>query len=309
MFISPVLRGLRQILSRAPAVMKNSANTALAYPMLGRSLAASSFIPSFNNINHSPLLTGFSQPKASFGTFKINRSQKPFKRWRIVRGDRVYVRSGKDKGKSGTVIRVYRKSNLVLVRGINIKFKRMKANMEKDQKGGVKTIIHPVHVSKLMLIDPESGKPVRIRFGFLADGKKVRISKKSGTIVPKPALAVYQVKVRNKNKVDGPKDTPGDKVLEITYKGEDFDKIKREFEEFIQQKERREKLLVFKEQFYGSVYHQGDWYIGREEVVFVCFFEIVCLLIGQLKLKLPVLYPFEKHTCLLYTSPSPRDQA
>ena len=83
--------------------------------------------------------------------------------------------------------------------------------------------MHPVHVSKVSLIDPETGKATRVRKGFLESGDTVRISKKSGLIIEKNKKPAYQVKVRNKNKVDGVKDTPPQKMLEVTYKGENFD--------------------------------------------------------------------------------------
>eukprot|EP01017_Pseudomicrothorax_dubius_P047261 TRINITY_DN8461_c0_g1_i1.p1 TRINITY_DN8461_c0_g1~~TRINITY_DN8461_c0_g1_i1.p1 ORF type:complete len:205 (+),score=76.21 TRINITY_DN8461_c0_g1_i1:58-615(+) len=180
-------------------------------------------------------------------SFKIDRGQVVFKRWRIVRGDKVFVRNGKDKGKTGKVIRVYRKKNQLLVQGVNVKLQRVKGQAEKDTLGGVRQKVHPIHVSKCMLIDPSTGKPTKIRFGFLTDGQKVRISKTTNTIIPKPVFPGSSPKVRNKNKIDGPKDTPPEKVIEVTYQGEDFAKIKREFEEFIREKERRERLLVFQE--------------------------------------------------------------
>mmetsp|Transcript_71487 Transcript_71487/g.108075 ORF Transcript_71487/g.108075 Transcript_71487/m.108075 type:complete len:91 (+) Transcript_71487:86-358(+) len=86
---------------------------------------------------------------------------------------------GKDKSKIGKVIRVYRKSNQILVSGINQKMKRYATDIEKDLKGGIRPKLKPVHVSNVALIDPESGKPTRVRFGYLEDGTKVRISKKS----------------------------------------------------------------------------------------------------------------------------------
>ena len=99
----------------------------------------------------------------------------------------------------------------------------------------------------MSLIDPETGKPTRVRFGFLQDGKKVRISTKSGSIIEKPFDHGFKQEVRNKNKIDGMLDTPAEKVLQVTYKGEDFDAIKRDFEKYIAEKERKEKLLVFKD--------------------------------------------------------------
>jgi len=204
---------------------------------------SSAFPLSAPSLSNNVAMSFFNVPVRNFGLQK----QVTFPKWRIVRGDRVGIIAGKDKGKQGTVLRVYRKKNQVLISGINQKIKRVKADMEKDQKGGVKSIIHPVHVSNVQLVDPESGKTTKTRFGYLATGEKVRISKSTGTIIPKQMLAVYNQKNRNKNKVDGPKDTTGATALEVTYRGEDFDKIKAEFEDFIKEKERKEKLLVFRD--------------------------------------------------------------
>lgn len=81
--------------------------------------------------------------------------------------------------------------------------------------------------------------------GYTEEGVKVRVSKLSNSLVEKPvALTVEQ---RNKNKVDGMKETAANKVLEVTYKGEDFAVIKAQFDAWVKQKEEKEKLLVFPE--------------------------------------------------------------
>ena len=108
---------------------------------------------------------------------------------------------------------------------VNIKMKRVKGSDENP--GGIKQLIHPIHVSNANLIDPESGQPTRVRRGFLGDGQKVRIAKRSGSIIPKPEVPSYQS--RQKDKVDGVKDTDVRTVMQVTYQGEDFGKIKREF--------------------------------------------------------------------------------
>lgn len=108
--------------------------------------------------------------------------------------------SGKEKGKRGIVKKVYRKSNLVMVEGINKKLKKVKSSIEEEIKGGIKIIYHPLHVSTLALIDPVYDKPTRIKFGFLQDGKRVRVSKKSGSIIEKPMLPEFNPKIRNKDK-------------------------------------------------------------------------------------------------------------
>lgn len=171
--------------------------------------------------------------------------QTPFKNWKIVRGDQVWVNTGKDKGKIGQVMKVNRKTNMVLVDGINVRLKEMKYNPADNEKGGVVPISRPIHVSNVNLIDPESGKGTKIRIGFLSDGSKVRISKKSKQIIPKPNMEHLSYAVRHKNKEDGPMDTPARVVMTRTYQGEDFGSVRAEFEKYISEKERLESLLVF----------------------------------------------------------------
>lgn len=158
-----------------------------------------------------------------FGMMRVkpNRAaQVPFKRWNIVRGDNVVLLNGADKGKQGLVTRVYRKSNQVVVDGVNIKFKNTR---NKDDTVERKPISYPVHVSKVSLIDPEKKVATRISYGFLKDsGEKVRVAKKSGAIIPKPNRDNMARAVRGKNRELGIKDTPAAKVLEVTYTGEDL---------------------------------------------------------------------------------------
>ena len=70
--------------------------------------------------------------------------------------------------------------------------KRVKATEEAP--GSIKQIINSIHVSNANLVDPETGKAARIKYGFLEDGKKVRISKKSGSIIKKPEFQDYMSK-------------------------------------------------------------------------------------------------------------------
>jgi large subunit ribosomal protein L24 len=109
--------------------------------------------------------------------------QVPFKRWNIVKGDQVIVRSGRSKGTVGKVLTVYRKANKVKVDGVNIKIKQSMTEEGIKQKSKN----FPLHVSKVSLIDPEKKVATRISYGFMKDtGEKVRISKKSGVVIPKP---------------------------------------------------------------------------------------------------------------------------
>ena len=105
---------------------------------------------------------------------------------------------------------------------------------------------HPLHVSNVQLIDPQINKPTRIRYAFTEDGSKVRVSKKSGAIIPKPDRDDKTYFARTKGRETGPSDTAPDLVVKKTYQGEDFLKVKAEFEEYIRMKEEKEELLVFK---------------------------------------------------------------
>jgi hypothetical protein len=87
----------------------------------------------------------------------------------------------------------------------------------------------------------------RIQYGFLEDGTKVRISKKTGALIPKPDYANLTYMNRTKGKQAGDLDTMPPDVLEKTYKGEDFLRVKAEFDEYIRMKEEKEGLLVFKD--------------------------------------------------------------
>lgn len=146
--------------------------------------------------------------------------QVTFKSWQILKGDNVVLLNGRDKGKQGAVTKVYRKSNQVVVDGINIKHKITRSKEDKIEK---KPLSYPVHVSKVSLIDPEEKKPTRIFYAFRKDtGEKVRIAKKSGAIIPKPNREQLTRAARGKSREAGAKDTPAAKVLEVTYTGEDL---------------------------------------------------------------------------------------
>ena len=97
----------------------------------------------------------------------------------IKKGDTVYVNAGEDKGKTGRVLKVLISKNRAVVEGINMVTKATKPNA-KNPQGGLVKMEAPIHVSNLQLLDPKSGKPTRVGYKGNEDGKKVRISKKSG---------------------------------------------------------------------------------------------------------------------------------
>jgi len=101
----------------------------------------------------------------------------------ITKGDTIQVISGDDKGKRGTVLRVFPKTGRVTVDGMNLAKKSRRATQTTE--AGFVTFPAPMHHSKVMLIDPKSGTPTRIRRQKDADGTVERISTKSGVAIPR----------------------------------------------------------------------------------------------------------------------------
>lgn len=101
---------------------------------------------------------------------------------KIKKGDHVVVLAGRDKGKTGEVIEVRPKESRALVRGVNM-VRRHQRQTASDQ-GGIVSKEGPIHLSNLAHEDPRDGKPTRIGFRILEDGKKVRFAKRSGEIIP-----------------------------------------------------------------------------------------------------------------------------
>ena len=100
---------------------------------------------------------------------------------KIKKGDRVVVLSGKDKGKHGEVTRSMPKEGKVVVSGVNIAVRHRKPSQANPQ-GGLERAEAPLHVSKVALEDPKTGKATRVRFEE-RDGKKVRVAVRSGELI------------------------------------------------------------------------------------------------------------------------------
>ena len=100
---------------------------------------------------------------------------------KIKKGDTVVMMTGRDKGKSGEVVSVMPKELRAVVRGINVVKKHQKQSA--SQEGGIISKELPVHLSNLALRDPKDGKPTRVGFKFLEDGRKVRFAKRSGDLI------------------------------------------------------------------------------------------------------------------------------
>jgi large subunit ribosomal protein L24 len=106
----------------------------------------------------------------------------------VVKGDTVKVVRGDDKGKTGKILRVYSKTGRVTIEGVNIVKKHRKARKAEEQSQ-IMEMPAPVHASNVMLLDPKSGDPTRVRTRVDTDGTKERISSKSGDAIPRPVRA------------------------------------------------------------------------------------------------------------------------
>lgn len=137
----------------------------------------------------------------------------PPRKWKVVRGDAVRVVRGKDKGKEGVVKRVARWQGRVVVEGCNYHVRHVR--MPGGEKGLTVRREAPVHVSNVALLDPTDNEPTRVAVRYLDDGTKVRVSKRSGAVIPKNDEVLRERRPRpglNKER-----DTPKDAALKRTY--------------------------------------------------------------------------------------------
>jgi len=99
----------------------------------------------------------------------------------IKKGDRVVVLSGRDRGKRGEVLKVMPREERVVVQGVMM-VKRHERQSARSQ-GGITTKEAPIHISNVALIDPETDRPTRLGVKVLDDGRKVRVARRSGSVV------------------------------------------------------------------------------------------------------------------------------
>ena len=97
---------------------------------------------------------------------------------KIRKGDKVVVLAGRDKGRTGEVISVNPSEGRALVRGVNVVKRHQKQSAQ--QEGGIISKEAPIHLSNIAIADPKDGKPTRTGFKVQADGKKIRVAKRSG---------------------------------------------------------------------------------------------------------------------------------
>mmetsp|Transcript_27988 Transcript_27988/g.43508 ORF Transcript_27988/g.43508 Transcript_27988/m.43508 type:complete len:176 (+) Transcript_27988:109-636(+) len=140
-------------------------------------------------------------------------------RWNILRGDLVQViRRGHDEfGKQGTVLHVNRKSDRVTIKGVNLGKMYLKGDPQQGIKGSTIMKERSMHYSNVNLVDPVTGLPTRVSRKYLEDGGKVRVSKRSGAIIPRPEI--LSIRKRPVSQHVGDKDTVDADAWEATYQG------------------------------------------------------------------------------------------
>jgi large subunit ribosomal protein L24 len=101
-------------------------------------------------------------------------------KFKIKRGDRVVVITGRDRGKQGEVLRVLRKDERLIVQGVNMV--RRHTRPSATHPGGIVDKEASIHISNVAHVDPDGGRPTRVGYKFLDDGRKVRFAKRSGEV-------------------------------------------------------------------------------------------------------------------------------
>ncbi|MGZ5861666.1 MAG: 50S ribosomal protein L24 [Methyloceanibacter sp.] len=100
---------------------------------------------------------------------------------KVRKGDHVVVVTGKDKGQKGEVLKVIPAENRAIVKGVAMVRRHQRQTATQD--GGIIAKEAAIHISNLALEDPKDGKPTRVGYKFLKDGRKVRYAKRSGEVI------------------------------------------------------------------------------------------------------------------------------
>jgi large subunit ribosomal protein L24 len=103
----------------------------------------------------------------------------------VRKNDEVIVLTGKDRGKRGRVLQVLPERNRVVVEGVNMVKRHTKPNPQKNVKGGIVEREGSIHASNVQPVDPETGKATRVGRKVLEDGRRVRVSRRSGSVLDK----------------------------------------------------------------------------------------------------------------------------
>jgi len=102
---------------------------------------------------------------------------------KIRKDDEVMVIAGKDRGKTGRIVRVIPENDRVVVAGVNVVKRHTKGNPQMNKPGGIIEKEMPVHISNVQIVNPGTGKPDRVGFKTLEDGRKVRVLKSNNEVL------------------------------------------------------------------------------------------------------------------------------
>ncbi|XP_076609912.1 large ribosomal subunit protein uL24m [Chaetodon auriga] len=134
--------------------------------------------------------------------------------WSVFKGDMVEILKGKDKGKQGKVIQVFRHRNWVILEGLNTHYRYI--GKTEDYSGAYVASEAPLLVHDVTLIDPSDRKPTEVEWKYTEQGERVRVSLRTGRIIPKPVVERRDGIIPEQWK-DGPKDTSPEDALGKTY--------------------------------------------------------------------------------------------
>jgi len=134
--------------------------------------------------------------------------------WTVLRGDTVEILAGKDKGKQGKVTQVFRHRNWVILDGLNTHYRFI--GKSGDYRGTYIASEAPILLRDIAIVDPTDRKPTEVEWRYTEEGEKVRVSTRTGRIVPKPVVERRDGIIPQQWK-DGPKDTDPEDALEKTY--------------------------------------------------------------------------------------------
>jgi len=141
----------------------------------------------------------------------------PIKEWFMFRGDRVEILNGKDKGKHGLVNFVVKERNWVCVEGLNCDY--VKQNDSQDYYGFITVNEKPLLVPRdVALVDPSDQKPTTIEWRYDEEGNKVRVSLRTGRIIPIPTVAQETIDFKMKEiYIEQPKDTAAEHIKKVSF--------------------------------------------------------------------------------------------
>jgi large subunit ribosomal protein L24 len=103
------------------------------------------------------------------------------KKLKIKKGDQVVVLSGRDRGKKGEVLKMFPKEDRAVVQGVHMVKRHNRASPR--QPAGIVEKEATIHISNIAHVDPDTGRPTRVGYRFLEDGRKVRFAKRSGEVI------------------------------------------------------------------------------------------------------------------------------